>query len=186
MWVLIAGLIIFFSVHLLPSFTTLRSQLVAWKGEGVYQMGYSVCALTGLSLIIYGKSIAPVVAFYDPPAWTFPLNGVMMWFAVVFFPAAYLPTNLKRVLRHPFLWGVTLWAVAHLLVNGDLASLLLFASFAIFALFDMWSSNRRGATFSGQSAPLWQDGLLVALGTVVYTAVIHLHPYIFGAPVYPY
>lgn len=146
----------------------------------------STLALSGLMLVIHGRANAPHIAVYDPPVWTIHINWVLMWVAVILLPAAYLPTNLKRVLRHPFLWGVTLWAAAHLLVNGDLASLLLFASFAIFAVFDMWSSNRRGASFSGQSVPLWRDGLLVALCTVVCTAVIHLHPYIFGAPVSPY
>ncbi len=93
---------------------------------------------------------------------------LLMWLAVTIFPAAYLPTNLKRVMRHPFLWGVTLWAVAHLLTNGDLASLLLFGSFAAYTLFDMWSANRRGAEASKIHYPIWRDGVLVAIGTAAH------------------
>jgi uncharacterized membrane protein len=53
-----------------------------------------------------------------------------------------LPTNLKRVVRHPFLWGVALWAVAHLLTIGDAASVVLFGSYAVFAFFDMASTKK--------------------------------------------
>ena len=185
MWVLSIGLLIFFGIHLLPTFAGARQRLIKWKGEGFYKIIFSIAALTGLMLIIHGKAVAPVIAVYHPPAWTTPVNWMLMWLALVIFPAAYLPSNLRRFMRHPFLWGVTLWAVAHLLVNGDLASLLLFASFAVFSLFDMWSSNRRGATFSKKRLPLRWDGLLILVGTSAYVGLIFLHPLLFGVTVQP-
>ena len=108
-----------------------------------------------------------------------------MWLAVIIFPAAYLPSNLKRVLRHPFLWGTALWAVSHLLVNGDLASLLLFGTFAAYAFFDMRSADRRGATLSSKRYPWWRDAVLVAFGTAAYLILVYLHPYWFGVAVNP-
>ena len=110
---------------------------------------------------------------------------LLMWLAVTIFPAAYLPTNLKRIMRHPFLWGVTLWALGHLLTNGDLASILLFGSFAIYAFYDMWSANRRGAEVSKTRYPIWQDGVLVVVGLAAYLLLVRLHPILFGVPVNP-
>jgi uncharacterized membrane protein len=185
MTLLLVGLVIFFGIHLVPSMVPLRRRLAAWKGESIYQMGYSLIAAIGLALIICGKSMAPYRVIYTPPAWTVHLTWVLMWLAVTIFPAAYLPTNLKRVVRHPFLWGVALWAVAHLLTNGDAASILLFGSFTVFAFFDMVSANRRGARRSSTRLPFWRDAILVAVGTAAYLVIIRLHPLLFGVSVNP-
>ncbi len=185
MWLLVAGLIVFFGVHVVATAESLRSRLVAWKGEDLYKLGFSLLAAAGLVLAGYGKSMAPQIAVYDPPAWTAHLSWVLMWLAVTIFPAAYLPSNLKRFMRHPFLWGVTLWALAHLLTNGDLASILLFGSFAVYAVYDMRSANRRGAALTTTRYPFWRDGLLVAVGLVAYLVLIRLHPLLFGVGVNP-
>ena len=50
--------------------------------------------------------------------------------------AAYIPGNIKRMLKHPMLVGVKLWALAHLLANGDLASIILFGAILAWAVFD--------------------------------------------------
>lgn len=185
MTLLVAGLVIFFGIHLVPTMVPLRRRLAAWKGEGVYQLGYSLIAAVGLVLIIYGKAVAPYRVLYTPPAWTAPVAWGLMWLALTVFPAAYLPSNLKRVVRHPFLWGVALWAVAHLLTNGDAAAILLFGSFAVFAFFDMASANRRGARRSSTRLPFWRDAILVAVGTSAYLVIIRLHPLLFGVGVNP-
>jgi uncharacterized membrane protein len=185
MTLLIAGLLVFFGIHLVPTLVPLRRRLAAWKGEGPYQLGYSLVAAAGLALVVYGKAIAPYVPVYEPPLWTTHITWGLMWLAVTIFPAAYLPSNLKRFVRHPFLWGVALWAVAHLLANGDLASLLLFGAFGLYALYDMCSANRRGAALSDVRQPLWRDAVLVAVGTAAYLLIIRLHPLLFGVAVNP-
>jgi uncharacterized membrane protein len=185
MLALIAGLIVFFGVHLVPSVVPLRRRLADWKGEDIYKLAYSLIAAAGLALVIYGKSIAPRVVVYEPPDWTNHFSWVLVWLATTIFPAAYLPSNLKRAMRHPFLWGVALWAIAHLLANGDLASLLLFGAFAIYAFYDMGSANRRGAEVSRTRYPLWRDGVLVAVGTAAYLLLFRLHPFLFGVAVNP-
>ncbi len=185
MWLLVAGLIVFFGVHLVPTVESLRTRLAAWKGENLYKLGFSLTAAAGLVLAGYGKSVAPRIVVYDPPSWTAHLSWVLMWLAVTIFPAAYLPSNLKRFMRHPFLWGVTLWALAHLLTNGDLASVMLFGSFAVFSVYDMISANRRGAALATVRHPLWRDGILVAVGLIAYLVLIRLHPLLFGVGVNP-
>jgi uncharacterized membrane protein len=103
--------------------------------------------------------------------------------ALILLVAAFMPTNLKRFTRHPMLWGVTIWAAAHLLANGDLAGLILFGSFGAFSLFDMWSANRRGAKLSSKVVPYWRDLLVVLIGGIVYVGILHSHGLLFGVPV---
>jgi uncharacterized membrane protein len=81
------------------------------------------------------------------------------------------------------LWGVTIWATVHLLANGDLGSMILFCSFLVYSLFDMWSANRRGASKGNETKPLRYDAGVVVTGTAVYVLLYYLHPYFFGVPV---
>ena len=185
MLLLIIGIIIFFTVHLIPSFTVLRQKLIAWKGEAFYKIGYSCAALVSIVLIIIGKGRAEYVQIWNSPGWAYHVTQIVMLFALIFFQAAYMPTNLKRLIRHPFLTGLALWALSHLLVNGDLASIILFGGFGVFAIFDMWSSNRRGAQKSDRKFPAYRDIILVAVGIVLYGVIVHLHPYLFGVSAIP-
>ena len=185
MELLILGMIIFVSVHLTPSFVDLRRKLIDWQGEAVYKIGYSCLAMVGLILIIIGKGRADFIPVWNPPDWGYPITQIAMLFALIAFAAAYIPTNLKRYIRHPFLTGLTLWALSHLLVNGDLASILLFGGFGAFALFDVWSANRRGAKKSDLTHPYYRDLLLIAAGIVLYGVMVILHPYLFGVSAIP-
>jgi uncharacterized membrane protein len=185
MLLLIIGLTVFFTVHLIPSFVGFRQKLIALRGEATYKIGYSCAALVGLILIIAGKMRAEYIPIWDPPNWAYHVIQVTMFFVLVLLPAAYMPTNLKRFMRHPFLTGLALWAFSHLLVNGDLASVFLFGGFGTFALFDIWSSNRRGAVKAGQKLPIYRDLILVTVGAILYGAIIHLHPYLFGVSAIP-
>jgi len=185
MLLLTLGMAIFLAVHLIPTFVNLRQKLIGWQGEASYKIGYSCAALIGLTLIIIGKSRAAYVPVWDPPVWTYRITQIIMLFAVILLAAAYLPTNLKRFMRHPFLTGIALWALSHLLVNGDLASMVLFGGFGVFALFDMWSSNRRGAEKAAAKYPVSRDMILVAVGIIVYGAILHLHPWLFGVSAMP-
>ena len=74
------------------------------------------------------------------------------------------------------LWGVFLWALAHLCCNGDLAAMLVFISLAIFALLDMASANRRGAVLSQTAVPYYRDFIIIIIGIFVYLAVLLIHP----------
>ena len=185
MFVLLLGMVIFFSVHLVPTFAELRERLVAWKGEPVYLICYSLAAALGFALIILGKATAAHVTLWDLPKWVSHLTLTAMLPAFILLAAAYIPNNLKRFIRHPFLWGITLWALAHLAANGDLGSVVLFGGFAAYAIFDMWSANRRGAEKSDKKLPLYWDLVLIVAGGSAYCAVWFFHPYLFGVAVLP-
>lgn len=185
MALLILGMVVFLSAHLVPSFVELRRKLVGWKGETVYLICYSLVSAMGLALIITGKATAAYVPIWEAPRWMNHLTMTVMLPSVILVAAAYIPNNLKRFIRHPFLWGFTLWALSHLLVNGDLGSLILFGGIGAFAVFDMWSANRRGAQPSDKKVPFYMDILLISVGLIAYGVVIYVHPYLFGVSVLP-
>jgi uncharacterized membrane protein len=181
--ILVAGLAIFLGVHFVPSFPSLRSRLFARLGEGAYKGMYSLASAIGLALVVWGKSRAPGIAVYTPPAFGHHAALALMLPAFVLLTAAYVPSNLKRFMRHPMLTGIALWAAAHLLANGDLASLLLFGGFGAFAVLDIVSANRRGAKLSETRRPIASDLLVLAIGSGVYALVARFHGAIIGIPV---
>lgn len=183
MTLLIVGLIIFFGIHLLPTFSSVRTRLVEKFGEMRYKGLYSLLAATGLIVIIVGMIYRDFVHLWIPPVWGRHAAMTLMLPATILLVAADFRSNVKRFIRHPMLWGVTLWACAHLLANGDLASLILFGSFGSFALFDMVSANLRGSEKSTQVYPVSKDVKLVVIGMVVYVLIIIVHPYVIGVPV---
>jgi len=183
MSLLLMGLILFFAIHLLPASVSLRQQAVDRLGEYGYKGVFALISLLGLALIVYGMGEREYIVIWQPPVWSQHLALLMMLPASILLVAAYIPTNVKRYTRHPMLWGVSIWAVVHLLANGDLGSMILFASFVIYSLFDMWSANRRGASKILESRPLFFDVGVVAAGTTVYALLYSLHPYIIGVPV---
>ncbi|GMR05753.1 MAG: NnrU family protein [Gammaproteobacteria bacterium] len=183
MTILILGLIIFLGIHLLPTFSSIRTRLIRRIGERRYKRLYSLAAITGLIVIIIGMVYRDFVPLWTPPVWGRHAAMTLMLPAIILLVAADVPSNIKRTIHHPMLWGVTLWASAHLLANGDLASLILFGSFGSYALFDMWSANRRRYKKSTRVYPASKDVKLVITGIVVYVVIIFVHPYVIGVPV---
>lgn len=183
MALLVLGILVFTGIHLVPTFASTRQSLIARYGPAAYKAGFTAISLIGLVLLIVGKAYANVVPLWTPPAWGRHAAMLLMLFSFILLVAAYLPSNIKRATAHPMLIGVTLWSAAHLLANGDLASVILFGGFGAYALFDMWSANRRGAAPSRTAYPVARDILVVAIGALAYGVLLFLHPYLFGVRV---
>lgn len=183
MIILIFGLVLFFGAHIFPSFVGVRSSLIARLGEGPYKGLYSIISLAGFILIIAGKSKADFQPLWEPPLWSSSIAPILMLLSFVLLAAGNMPSNFKRFTRHPMLWGVTIWSVTHLLANGDLSSALLFGVFGIFSLFDMVSSNLRGATRQDNRLPIKKDLTVVAAGIFAFLLFFFLHPVLFGVSV---
>lgn len=180
MILLILGIFVFVGIHLVPSFPTLRLQLIDRFGANGYKGGFAAIAFAGLILLIVGKAYAEFIPVWTPAPWGRHLAMSLMPFAFILLVAAYMPSNVKRLTAHPMLMGVTIWAAAHLAANGDLAGLILFGGLGVFSLFDMWSANKRGAAPSKTSYPLVKDLIVVVIGLVAYGAALFLHPYLSG------
>lgn len=187
---LILGLIVFFVPHVFVTRREARARLIARVGEGPYKIAFSVVSAIGIVLIAYGFAryrATEWVNLWYPPAWTRHLALQLNWLAVICIVAAYIPGNIKRALKHPMLVGVKLWALAHLIANGDLGSVILFGSILAWAVFDRIALKRRtdpGAPLVPQGG--WPSDLVaVVVGTVIYVALVLLfHPIVLGAPVF--
>jgi uncharacterized membrane protein len=191
---LVLGLIVFLGVHSFSMARGARSSLIARIGEGPYKGLYSLLSLAGIIMISigYGQYRASgYIPVWDPPVWTRHLTLLLVWIAFVLFVAAYLPGHIKHRLKHPMLAGVKIWALAHLLANGDLGSILLFGSFLAWGVAARISVKRRdvAAQHGGPAAApagFRNDVLAVVVGTAVYVAfVVWLHPALIGVSVLP-
>ncbi|MDP8919268.1 MAG: NnrU family protein [Pseudomonadota bacterium] len=193
MTLLVLGLILFLGTHAFSMARSRRAEVVGRMGEGAYKGLYSLLSLAGVVLISigYGQYRAGgYIPVWDPPVWTRHLALLLVLLAFICFVAAYLPGHIKARLKHPMLAGVKIWALAHLLANGDLGSILLFGSFLVWGVAARISVKRRdvAAQHGGTAAPagIRNDVLAVAIGTIVYVAfVFWLHPWLIGVPVLP-
>jgi uncharacterized membrane protein len=185
MTLLIVGLVLFLGVHsvgiLAPAWrdrTAARLGAIPWQGL------YSLASLAGFVLIVWGYGLVrqdPTV-LYAPPTWTRHLALLLM---VPVFPlllATYLPGRIQATVKHPMLAAVKLWALAHLLANGNLADLVLFGAFLAWAVADRISLKRRTPPpVQGAPAGKANDWVALIAGLVLYAAFLGgLHTWLIG------
>jgi uncharacterized membrane protein len=183
MWLLILGFVLFFGAHLSPGVLGLRAPLVERLGEGRFLGVYIATSVTGMLCIIGGKIIASVINVWSPPPWGRDAALLLVAVGFILLAALLLPSNIRGFTRHPMLWGITAWSAGHLLANGDLASIIVFAGFGGYALISMWSLNRRGAQKATVKYPLWQDVMTITAALGAYAVVLRLHSFLFGVSV---
>lgn len=147
MTLLMIGLLLFLGVHSVRIVAEgWRTQTLARIGEGGWKGAVSVLSLLGLVLIVwgYGQARQQPVVLWAAPAWGRHAAALLTLLAFVLLAAAYVPGNgIKPRVGHPMVLGVLLWAVAHLLANSSAADVLLFGSFALWALLDFAAARRR-------------------------------------------
>lgn len=187
---LVIGIALFVGGHLVAAARDLRASLIAALGENGYKAAFSVVSVAGLALMAYGFARYRAegwIEIWSPPLWTRHLAALLVYPAIVCIVAAYSQGHIKRVLRHPMLVGVKLWAFAHLLSNGDLGSIILFGAILGWAVFDRISLKHRVAASGAPALPLrgWHaDAVAFVVGTLLYAALAFLfHPYVIGVPV---
>jgi uncharacterized membrane protein len=188
--ILVVGLVVFLGGHAFVTCRAQRAAVIARIGEGPYKGLFALVAAIGLILIGYGFSVYRTTGWIDvwyPPRWTHYITQLLMWPASIFVVAAYIRGDLWRALKHPMLVGVKTWAVAHLISNGDLGSIVLFGSVLAWAVFDRITLKRR----TDAGAPLIpadgrrRDLIAIAVGTALYLALGFIfHPLVVGAPVF--
>lgn len=188
MLVLILGIIVFLGVHSLTLLRSPRRDLIERFGERPYRGLYSLLSAAGFILIVWGFAryrAEQWIQLWTPPGWTQYLAIALMWFAFVALASSGpTPGMIKGWLRHPMLAGVMLWALAHLLANGDLGGLLLFGSFLAWAVIDRIAVVQRGDSGAPRTSLFTRaDAIGLGAGTVAYLMMIYLHPLLIGVPV---
>lgn len=187
---LIVGIVILIGVHSLQ-IVGLKQPLAARFGDKGYTVAHSLASLVGLVLIVIGYAQARAAGspiLYDPPTWTRHLALLLMMVAMVLLASAFIPGRIKAAAKHPMLASVKVWAFAHLLANGDLASVILFGSFLAWAVVDRISLKRRPVDVIAREkaigAPAANDVIAVVVGATAYVVfAFWLHPILIGVPV---
>ena len=186
----ILGLIVFLGMHVFVTMRDRRAALVARIGEWPYRGLFSLVSIVGIVLIGYGfaayRAAGPIMVWY-PPGWTRHIVVALMWPASIMIAAAYIPGNIKRVLKHPMLVGVKTWAFAHLCANGDLGGIILFGSVLAWAVYDRITLKRRKDA-GAPPIPIGgtkNDIIAIVVGTIIYLALgFVFHPVVIGVPAF--
>jgi len=218
--------LVWFLLHAGVAGSPLRFALIARFGEKAYRGGFSLSSIASLWWLVMEYRGAQFVPLWLVPRPLYYLPLVLVPVAFVFLVGAFTvpsPTavggerflanaeparGLLRVTRHPFLWSVVLWSLAHLLVNGDTGSLIFFSSLGVTALrgtFDIDRKRRRtsseefarfeaktsnvpfAAVLQGKNRPVMREVWLpLVLGLALALGAAALHPHFFGAAVLPH
>lgn len=187
MELLITGLLIWSLVHLIPSLATpFKQKCIGKLGENGYKLAFTALILISLAMIIFGwRSWLPTTLYFLPPIFRM-FAIVLILIAFILFGASNYSTRIKSYIRHPQLTGVIVWALAHLILNGDSRSLVLFGGLGIWAILEIIFINRREGAWVKPPVPGWaQEFKGLAISIVVIVVVVMLHPYIAGVPIHP-
>jgi uncharacterized membrane protein len=187
MSLLILGIILFLGVHLIrvlvPGF---RRSMISSLGEPGWKIGYSIASIVTLILLIYGFGLArDATPIWSPPFWMSHITILLMLFALICFVASLLPAGHIAVrTKHPMVLSVKIWALAHLLSNGDGAAMLLFAAFLAWGVILRISLKRRERAGEISLRPFVSakyDLYAIVIGIVVWGLIIwKLHEWIIG------
>jgi uncharacterized membrane protein len=160
--------IFFTGIHLGVAGTTIRDRAIAALGQSGYTVAFSIATVVGLAWLAMAYNRAPYVVTWGMLEWWKPFAIILMLPASLLVviglttpnPTAIAqenrlaqpPQGIVRVTRHPFLTGVGLWALVHLIGNGDVASLVFFAVWAVVALAGTVSIDRKRRRLFGAAA----------------------------------
>src|SRR4029079_4733174 len=132
---------------------------------------FALLSVVTFVVLVWGFARAPVIQVWSPPSWTRWVAIVLMIPAFILLVAAYVPGQIKAKVRHPFLVAIKTWALAHLIANGDLASIILFGSFLAYAVVDRIALKRRPATglvTAAEAGSSRNDVIAVVGGLLLY------------------
>jgi uncharacterized membrane protein len=138
MILLVLGLALWWAAHLFKRLAPGPRLAMGDAGKGVV----AVALVAAVALMVIGYRGAEVVPLWEPPAFLRHVNNLLMLLAFYLFVSSDLKTRITGVIRHPQLTGFKTWAVAHLLVNGDLASVVLFGGLLAWAVVAVITINR--------------------------------------------
>lgn len=226
---LLAATVLFVGGHFILSGLVLRRPLTNLLGDQGFRIAYALVALVAFAWMLAAYRAAPAELVWSPPA-------AFTWVPLIVMPVALLlvvcglttpsttmvggeaqlsdpavrdlTPGILRITRHPFLWGTSLWAVSHLLVNGDAASMVLMGGILVLSLGGMKHIDLRreaslgsawgpvklitsvlpfAALASGRTTMDW-PGIgwwRPAIALLLYAALLHLHPWLFGVSAMP-
>ncbi len=184
---LIAGILLWSVVHLSTAAAPqMRLQLIDRMGMGAYKGVYSLLVLAGAILIVLGFRAMQGGVLYVPPTGLRHATMLLMPIALILLVASTVPSDIKRVIRHPQMIAVKTWALAHLLSNGETRSVILFGGLLAWAVLEVIFINKRDGARE-KPAPLGalRTMIVVVLGLALTVGAMFAHPWIAGVRLMP-
>ena len=184
--ILILGLVVFLATHVFVTMRERRAAAIARLGQNGYRAVFSLVSLLALALIVWGYSNSPWIQVWSPPAFLRHVTVGLMLIASIALVAFFVPSHVKAWLKHPLLVAVKTWAFAHLLINGDFASILMFVVFLAWGVYARIAAKKRGDMGFTTPPAGWINDILVAvIGIVVFLALGYaFHPLVLHHPVF--
>jgi uncharacterized membrane protein len=172
---LIAGVALFAGAHWVKRLAPEKRAAWGDKGKGVL----SILMLGAVVLMVVGYRNAGFVNVWVPPAFMTHIANLLVLIGFWFFALSAIPGTLSARVRHKQLTGVKAWAVAHLLVNGDLASIILFGGMLAWAVVSVILINRADRNWTRPAnASVKNDIIAFAVGAVLYGIVAAIHTWL--------
>lgn len=176
---LVLGLILWTLPHLFKRVDPATRARMGDKAKG----GVAALVVSGLVLMVIGYRSAEVVPVWYPPGWTMHLTDLLMIFSIALFGLGSSKSRFRGTLRHPMLLGVITWAFAHLIVNGDLASIVLFGGIGFWAVMSIFAINAREPNYEPKPAGTVKGDIrLIIITLVLYAVIGGIHTWIGPSP----
>ncbi|MEE2860161.1 MAG: NnrU family protein [Pseudomonadota bacterium] len=170
MLILILGVALWWGAHLYKRLAPRQRAAMGERGRAMIT-GILVLAVI---LMVIGYQGADGAFFWGPNPALVGINNLLVLVAFYLFAAAGMKTKVTHYTRHPMLWGFSLWAVAHLLVNGDVPSFVLFGGLLAWALVEMIAINRSSAWVRPAGPFPARKEAMAAAGAVIVMVVVGL------------
>ncbi len=195
MLLFILGLVLFFGIHMLPFFPEYRALIIEKMDndmideEGLYKVVFAVIALLGLGFAGLGKGSMEFIGLWDTPTFFRYVSVVLILVSFILMVAAYLPNNIKRYVPHPMLTGVIIWGATHMMVNGDVVSIILFGSFVVYSVVAIILINQRPddkdiVQDTQESIPIEKDAIVLGIAVAGFLLLLWLHEALFARAIF--
>ncbi|MDP1667457.1 NnrU family protein [Phaeovulum sp.] len=171
MAVLLLGLLLWVGAHLFKRLAPKARASMGDRGKAMVA-GLSIMAIV---LMVLGFRSAEVAQLYHTPAWALHANNALMLVAIFLLGAGSTKGLLVDKMRHPMLTGVLVWALAHLMVNGDQASVVLFGGLGLWAVAEMVLINRAAAWKRPAKGSISGDAKNLAATVLLYAVISGIH-----------
>ncbi|SEP14500.1 NnrU protein [Salinihabitans flavidus] len=172
MELLILGVLLWIVAHEFKRILPKQRAALGDKGKGLVAVG----VLLSIVLMVLGYRAAPFVNLWYPPGWTLHVNNLLMLLAFYFMSPGPKKGAIFYRMRHPMQTGFALWAVSHLLVNGDLASVILFGGLGLWSVVMMGVINRAEPGWTpGPKGSIAKDAMFLVASAVLLVVVGYIH-----------
>lgn len=179
MLLLILGLILWSGSHLFKRLLPERRAAMGDAGKGLV----ALVSLAGIVLMVLGYRAAPYIEVWSPPTFLTHLNNLLMVVAVFLLGVGNVWGVVRTKMRHPMLGSVKVWALAHLLVNGDVASIVLFGGMLAWAVVSVIMINKAVPVWVRPDAgPIRNDLVYAVVSLLLFGIIAYIHSWLGVSP----